>query len=293
MSQTRLQTLTPAQDTWYKLRTNRSAMLALIVLILLIAGAVFAPLIASHSPFEQYTDDLLRSPFWSDKSSPLYFLGTDDLGRDLFSRLLHGARYSLFLGFSIVLGSMLCGVAIGAVSGMLRGYTEIVILRLVDIMLAIPTILLAIVIVAILGASLMNAALAVGIVLIPHFVRISRAALLSEMSKEYVLAAQLDGAKGLHLFFRTLLPNISAPLIVQATLSFSSAILDIAALGFLGLGAQPPSPEWGSMLSSSRELIEVAPWTVTLPGVAILITVLASNLLGDGLRDALDPKVDT
>ena len=164
-------------------------------------------------------------------------------------------------------------------------------MRLMDIMLAIPAILLAIVIVAILGASLTNAALAVSIVLLPHFVRITRAAVINETSKDYVLASRLDGSKGVNLLFRTLLPNISAPIIVQATLSFSNAILDIAALGFLGLGAQPPIPEWGTLLSTSREFIEIAPWTVTLPGLAILITVLASNLLGDGLRDALDPQL--
>ncbi|GBE07055.1 dipeptide transport system permease protein DppC [bacterium BMS3Bbin11] len=284
--------LTPRQEVWYKLRANRSAMTALIVLLLLIAGAILAPLIATHDPFEQFTDTLLAPPYPAAESRPGFLLGTDDLGRDMFSRLLYGARYSLFLGFAIVVFSLVSGVMIGAVAGMKRGLTETVILRLMDIMLAVPAILLAIVIVAILGPSLANAALAVSIVLLPQFVRITRAAVISEMNQEYVLASQLDGSKGRRLFFQAILPNISAPLIVLATLSFSSAILDIAALGFLGLGAQPPIPEWGSLLSSSRELIEVAPWTVTLPGLAILITVLASNILGDGLRDALDPKVE-
>jgi len=221
----------------------------------------------------------LHHPTQRQKVDRVFLLGTDDLGRDMFSRLLYGARYSLFLGFAIVVFSLVSGVMIGAVAGMKRGLT-------------VPAILLAIVIVAILGPSLANAALAVSIVLLPQFVRITRAAVISEMNQEYVLASQLDGSKGRRLFFQAILPNISAPLIVLATLSFSSAILDIAALGFLGLGAQPPTPEWGSLLSSSRELIEVAPWTVTLPGLAILITVLASNILGDGLRDALDPKVE-
>ena len=284
--------LTPRQEVWYKLRQNRSAMTALIVLLLLISGAVLAPLIATHGPYEQFTDKLLLPPYPAAESRPGFFLGTDDLGRDLFSRLLYGARYSLFLGFVIVFFSLVFGVILGAVAGMKRGITEVVILRVMDIMLAVPAILLAIVIVAILGASLANAAFAVSIVLLPHFVRITRAAVIAEMNKEYVLASQLDGSRRWRLFFNTVLPNISAPIIVLATLSFSNAILDIAALGFLGLGAQPPIPEWGSLLSSSRELIEVAPWTVTLPGLAILITVLASNLLGDGLRDALDPRVD-
>jgi len=284
--------LPPWQETWLKLRANRVALAGLIVLITLIGCAVFAPLIASHHPNEQFTDTLLAPPFWSADSKPGFTLGTDDLGRDMFSRLLFGARYSLFLGLAIVAVSLISGVLIGAIAGMKRGILERLIMRLMDIMLAIPAILLAIVIVAILGASLTNAALAVSIVLLPHFVRITRAAVISETSKDYVLASRLDGSKGVNLLFRTLLPNISAPIIVQATLSFSNAILDIAALGFLGLGAQPPIPEWGTLLSSSREFIEIAPWTVTLPGLAILITVLASNLLGDGLRDALDPRID-
>ncbi len=282
--------LTPLQEARGKLWANYSAMSALIILLLLIAAAVFAPWIAPHDPYQQYSDNLLASPYLFAGSQSGFILGTDDLGRDIFSRLLFGARYSLFLGFMIVLFSLLIGVMIGAIAGMKRGLTEIVILRLIDIMLAVPAVLLAIIIVAILGPSLVNAALAVSIVLLPHFVRITRAVVISETNKEYVLASRLDGSSGIRMFIHTILPNISAPLIVQATLSFSSAILDIAALGFLGLGAQPPIPEWGSMLSSSRELIEVAPWTVTLPGLAILITVLASNVLGDGLRDALDPK---
>ncbi len=284
--------LTPRQEIWYKLRANRSAMTALIVLMILITAAVLAPLISPYDPYEQFTDALLVPPYLTAEGRPDFLLGTDDLGRDMFSRLLYGARYSLFLGFTIVFFSLVSGVMIGAVAGMKRGMTETVILRLMDILLAVPAILLAIVIVAILGPSLLNAALAVSIVLLPQFVRITRAAVVSEMSREYVLASQLDGSRGWRLFFQAILPNISAPLIVLATLSFSSAILDIAALGFLGLGAQPPLPEWGSLLSSSRELIEVAPWTVTLPGLAILLTVLASNILGDGLRDALDPKVE-
>ena len=284
--------LTPWQENWYKLRANKIAIAGLIVLMMLITSAIFAPWIASHAPNEQFIDSLLAPPFWSEGSKAGFVLGTDDLGRDMLSRLLYGARYSLFLGFAIVLISLVTGVAIGAIAGMKQGITETVILRLMDIMLAIPAILLAIVIVAILGASLFNAAMAVSIVLLPHFVRITRAAVISEINKDYVLASRLDGTRGWKLLFRTLLPNISAPLIVQATLSFSNAILDIAALGFLGLGAQPPTPEWGTLLSTSREFIETAPWTVTLPGLAILITVLASNLLGDGLRDALDPRID-
>lgn len=284
--------LTPWQESWQKFRANRSAMIALFILVFFIGCAIFAPLLAAHEPHEQYTEALLVPPFWVDGSQPAFLLGTDDLGRDILSRLLYGARYSMFLGFVIVFISLSCGIVIGAVAAMKGGAMESVILRLMDIMLAVPAILLAIVVVAILGASLLNAAIAVSVVLLPHFVRITRAALLAEMNRDYVMASRLDGTRGWRLLWRTLLPNITAPLIVQATLSFSNAILDIAALGFLGLGAQPPLPEWGTLLSTSREFIEVAPWTVTLPGLAILITVLASNLLGDGLRDALDPRLD-
>jgi dipeptide transport system permease protein len=283
---------TPGLDVVAKIRKDSKSMLALAVLILLFMAALLAPLIATHNPYTQDTSSILLPPAWYEGANSKYILGTDDLGRDIFSRLVHGARYSLFLGFVIVFLSLVAGVFIGTVAAFKRGVTEAVILRCIDMMLAIPTILLAIIIVAILGPSLANAALAVSIVLLPHFVRITRAAVISEMTREYVLASRLDGNSGWRLFIRTLLPNISAPLIVQTTLSFSSAILDIAALGFLGLGAQPPTPEWGTLLSSSREYIEVAPWTVTIPGLAILLTVLACNVLGDGLRDALDPKID-
>jgi dipeptide transport system permease protein len=283
--------LTPMRQNWRSLRNNTGAMLGLGVLVTLVACAVFAPALAPHDPDWQSPQALLVPPAWSEGGSSTYLLGTDDLGRDLLSRLLYGARFSMSIGLVIVFIALLAGVLLGAVAGMRRGLLESFIMRLMDIMLALPSLLLAIVVVAILGASLVNAAIAVAIVLLPHFVRITRASVVSESSRDYYMAARLDGAKGLRLFRITVLPNIAAPLIVQSTLAFSSAILDVAALGFLGLGAQPPTPEWGTLLSSSREFIERAPWTVTLPGLAILITVLASNLFGDGLRDALDPRL--
>jgi len=283
--------MTPWQQNWQVLHSNVGAMLGLSVLLILVICAVFAPVIAPHDPAMQYSDALLVPPIWMEGGTMRFFLGTDDIGRDLASRLIYGARFSMSIGLIIVIIAMITGVLLGAMAGMRRGFVEASIMRLMDIILALPSLLLAIVIVAILGASLINAAIAVAIVLLPHFVRITRASVVAESSRDYVLAAQLDGARGPRLFAITLLPNIAAPLIVQSTLAFSSAILDIAALGFLGLGAQPPTPEWGTLLSSSREFIERAPWTVTLPGVAILITVMASNLLGDGLRDALDPRL--
>ena len=183
------------------------------------------------------------------------------------------------------------GVVLGLIAGYFKGLADIAIMRLMDILMTMPSLLLAIVIVAILGPGLMNAMLAVAIVVLPHYVRITRAAVISELSKDYVTAARVGGAGTLRMMFKEVLPNCTAPLIVQASLGVSTAILDAAALGFLGLGAQPPSPEWGTMLADAREFVLRAWWVVTLPGLAILITVLAFNLLGDGLRDALDPKL--
>jgi len=187
--------------------------------------------------------------------------------------------------------SLALGVVLGLLAGFLRGFAEIFIMRLMDVMLALPSLLLAIVIVAILGPGLMNAMLAVAVVVLPHYVRITRAAVITESSKDYVTAARVAGAGPLRLMFAEVLPNCAAPLIVQASLGISTAILDAAALGFLGLGAQPPAAEWGTMLADAREFVLRAWWVVTFPGLMILITVLAFNLLGDGLRDALDPKL--
>ena len=223
--------------------------------------------------------------------SSRFILGTDDLGRDILSRLIHGARLSMLIGVIVVTLSLAAGVMLGLIAGYFRGIVEIVIMRVMDMMLAMPALLLAIVIVAALGPSLTNAIMAIAIIVLPHYVRLTRASVINEMGKDYVTASRVAGAGGLRLMVFTVLPNCVAPLIVQATLGFSSAILDAAALGFLGLGAQPPIPEWGSMLSNTLQFIRRAWWVVTFPGLAILITVLAFNLLGDGLRDALDPKL--
>ncbi len=233
----------------------------------------------------------MRPPFWEDGGSLQFPLGTDPIGRDMFSRLVHGTRFSLLIGSMAVSISLAAGISLGLIAGFARGTVEILIMRLMDIMLTLPSLLLAIVIVAILGPGLMNAMLAVAIVLLPHYVRITRAAVISEVSKDYVTAAKVAGAGRLRLMFKEVLPNCLAPLIVQATLGFATAILDAAALGFLGLGAQPPTPEWGTMLADTREFMQRAWWVVTFPGLAIMITVLAFNLMGDGLRDALDPKL--
>ena len=218
-------------------------------------------------------------------------LGTDAVGRDMLSRLIYGTRYSLFIGVIVTSIALVGGVLLGVVAGYFRGWVDTVIMRVMDIILAFPSLLLALVLVAVLGPGLTNAMIAIALVFQPHFVRLTRAAVMTEKTRDYVVAAKVAGAGPLRLMFKTILPNCMAPLIVQATLSFSSAILDAAALGFLGQGAQPPTPEWGTMLAEAREFILRAWWVVTFPGLAILITVLAINLMGDGLRDALDPKL--
>ena len=281
----------PLLEFWHDFKKNAGAVAGLVVIAVLILLALAADLVAPHSPVLTNNAVFLKPPFWQQGGSLTYPLGTDAIGRDILSRLIHGARLSLLIGIAVVTLSVISGTILGLVAGFFRGVTEIAIMRLMDITLTLPSLLLAIVIVAILGPGLMNAMLAVAIVLLPHYVRIARAAVISEVSKDYVIAAKVAGAGQLRLMFKEVLPNCAAPLIVQATLGISTAILDAAALGFLGLGAQPPSPEWGTMLADAREFVLRAWWVVTLPGLAILVTVLAFNLLGDGLRDALDPKL--
>lgn len=281
----------PGFELWASFSANAGAVAGLIIIIVLLALAIFAGLIAAHSPTVTDNAMFLKPPFWQAGGSLSYPLGTDAIGRDILSRLLFGARLSLLIGVAVVALSVAVGTVLGLIAGFFRGPVEIIIMRLMDIVLTLPSLLLAVVIVAILGPGLINAMLAVSIVLLPHYVRIARAAVITETAKDYVTAARVIGAGQLRLMFREVLPNCLAPLIVQATLGISTAILDAAALGFLGLGAQPPTPEWGTMLADAREFVLRAWWVVTLPGLAILITVLAFNLVGDGLRDALDPKL--
>jgi dipeptide transport system permease protein len=279
------------REFWYYFSVNRGAVVGLAVFSILLILAIFAPWIAPYSPDVQFRDALLKPPIWDANSDPRFLLGTDPVGRDILSRLIHGARYSLFIGFFVVVGALVVGVVLGVLAGYFRGWVDVVIMRIMDIILAFPPLLLALVLVAILGPGLFNAMIAIALVLQPHFARLVRAAVMAEKSREYVTASKLSGAGHFRLMLVTILPNCLGPLIVQATLSFSNAILEAAALGFLGMGAQPPTPEWGTMLASAREFIIKAPWVVTFPGLAILITVLAINLIGDGLRDALDPKL--
>jgi len=278
-------------DFWFYFRQNRGAVVGMWVFLGLVVLAVFAQVIAPHDPTQQYRDALLTPPFWQEGGRIEFLLGTDAVGRDMLSRLIHGAQYSLFIGVVVVSIALVGGIFVGLLAGFFGGWVDTVIMRIMDVILAFPSLLLALVLVAVLGPGLTNAMIAIAIVYQPHFARLTRAAVMGEKEREYVTAARVAGAGTMRLMFKTILPNCLAPLIVQATLSFSSAVLDSAALGFLGMGAQPPASEWGTMLAEAREFILRAWWVVTLPGLAILISVLAINLMGDGLRDALDPKL--
>ncbi len=279
------------KEFWHYFSENHGAVAGLAVIVLIILVAVFADVISPHSPIEQYRDHLLQPPAWQAGGSWAFPLGTDAVGRDLLSRLIHGSRFSLYVGCIVISISMTSGIVIGLVAGFFRGAIETLIMRVMDIILAFPSLLLALVLVALLGPGLTNAMIAIAVVVLPHFVRLTRAQVINEATKDYVTSSRVAGAGRLRLMFISILPNCMAPLIVQGALTFSTAILDAAALSFLGLGAQPPTPEWGALLAEAREFILRAWWVVTFPGLAILITVVSINLMGDGLRDALDPKL--
>jgi len=279
------------EEFWHYFSENRGAVMGLAFFVFICLVAIFAELIAPHGATVQYRDALLKPPAWQDGGEWRFLLGTDAVGRDLLSRLIYGARYSLFVGCIVVSLALIVGILLGLIAGFSGPAVDTLIMRVMDIILAFPSLLLALVLVAILGPSLTNAIIAIAIVQQPHYVRLTRAAVMGERNKDYVTAARVAGVGRLRMMFVTVLPNCMAPLIVQAALSFSNAILDAAALGFLGMGAQPPTPEWGTMLAEAREFILRAWWVVTFPGLAILLTVLSINLMGDGLRDALDPKL--
>jgi dipeptide transport system permease protein len=281
----------PLASFWAAFRENRGAVFGLAVFAVIVLSALTANIVAPYSPIEQFRDAVRTPPVWEAGGSWRFVLGTDGDGHDVLSRLIFGARVSLFIGLSVMCVSFVVGVALGLAAAMGGPVFDVTITRLMDLIMAVPSLVLAVLVVAVLGPSLANTIIAVTIVYLPGYVRLARASALGELSKDYVTAARVVGVGPLRLAYATVLPNCLAPLIVQAALGVSSAILEAAALGFLGLGAQPPTPEWGSMLADSREFIRSDPWIVALPGLAILITVLAINLTGDGLRDALDPKM--
>lgn len=268
-----------------RLRRNKLVVFGGTIVALVILAAVFAPVIAPHSPYEQFTADQLVGP------SRTYPMGTDELGRDVFSRVLYGARISVQVALiSLAIGGIVGG-ALGLVAAYRGGVWDMVIMRFADILFAFPSLLLAIAVLAVLGPSLYNVMVAIGIIFIPIFIRVTRASGMVIAQEQYVEASRASGASPTRVMFRHVLPNAMAPLLVQVTLAISYAILAEAGLSFLGLGAQPPEPSWGSMLSSGRGFMTFAPWTAVAPGMAIFIAVLGFNILGDGLRDVLDPRM--
>lgn len=278
-------------EFYRQFKKNKSALVGLVIVVILVICGVFAPIIAPYDPLIQNLDNRLISPAWTEGGTIAHILGTDDFGRDLLSRIIYGARISLMIGVISISISLLFGLIMGATAGYFGGKTDILIMRVVDMMLSIPAILLAIVIVSILGPDLFNAMIAIGIVGIPAFARIVRASVLAEKEKEYVTASRINGSSSFRLITKVILPNCTTPIIVQATMGFASAVLEAAGLSFLGLGAQPPTPEWGAMLADSLQFITTASWMIVYPGLAIFLTVMGFNLVGDGLMDALDPKM--
>ena len=270
---------------------NKTAIIGLVIITGFILVAILAPWLSPHDPVETSLYDQLKPPVWHETGTWKNILGTDELGRDTLSRIIYGARVSLTVAIVSVGIAFTLGTLLGCLSGYYKGMTDSLIMRVMDMILAFPYLLLAIVVVAYLGPSLQNAMMAIGITYVPRFARIVRGSVLEECEKDYVMAARAVGARDLRIIFIGILPNCLGPLIVQTTLSMASAILDAAALSFLGLGAQPPTPEWGGMIARSRALILRASWVMTFPGIAILLAVLGFNLLGDGLRDALDPRL--
>jgi dipeptide transport system permease protein len=281
----------PFTSFWNAFRENRGAVVGLCVVALIVLAGIFAPFLTIYSPLEQYRDAVKLPPIWVEGGSWAHPMGTDPLGRDMWARLVFGSRLSIFIGMAVMLVSTAFGIVVGLVAAWAGGWVDVVIQRVMDLIISVPDILLSIMVIAVIGPNLNNTIIAIMVVYLPRYVRLMRSSALVELSKDYVTAAKVVGVRPLRLMLSTVLPNCLAPLIVQAALGLSDAILAAAALGFLGLGAQPPTPEWGSMLADSKDLIQSNPWVMAMPGLAILTLVLAINLMGDGLRDALDPRL--
>ncbi|HYM69327.1 MAG TPA: ABC transporter permease [bacterium] len=271
--------------SWRRLVRSPNLLVGVVVLVIVVGSAAFARQIAPSSPIDQAFADQLKAP------TATHLFGTDEFGRDIFSRCIYGARIALVVGVIADGIAMLLGVILGIVAGYFGGRVDAAVMRVVDVMLAFPYLLLAMIVVAILGPSLTNAMIAIGIVYTPQFARVVRGAVLAIREQEFVEAAGAVGAGALRILARHVLPNILSPIIVMATLTVGFTIVETAGLSFLGLGASPPTPEWGSMLATGRSYMLTAPWIATFPGLAILITVVGFNLVGDGLRDLLDPRL--
>lgn len=282
----------PVAQVWRQFRRSWRALTALHFLGFIVVVTLFAPVLAPYSPTIQFTDALSLAPAWSDHGDIRFVLGTDELGRDMLSRLLHGAQLSFGLPLLIVVGAGVVGMPLGALAAMSKGIKSSTLKHLLDVLLSIPSLLLALIIVALLGPGLNNALLAIWLVLIPQFLHTTRDAIHAHLNKDYVVAAELNGVSRWYLLFVVILPNAINGLIVQFTLALSTAIFDIAALGFLGLGAQSPAPEWGTMLAKSVEVAYSSPWVMALPGLALFTTLMCINIVGERLKSAVEERVN-
>lgn len=287
MSKTNAKKRSQLSEIWQRLKRNKLAMLGLAILLVLIFCAIFADQIADYDTKVIAQD--IGNRF--QKPSAEHWFGTDEYGRDIFARIIHGSRISLVVGIISVSVSLIIGGFLGAVAGYYGGIVDNIIMRIMDIFLAIPSILLAMTIVAAFGTELVYVMLAIGVSGVPNFARIVRAAVMGIKDQEFIEASRAIGASNITIIFREIIPNCLAPIIVQATLSVASAILSTSSLSFIGLGVQPPQPEWGAMLASGRDFLRDAVHVTIFPGLAIIVTILSLNLLGDGLRDALDPRL--
>lgn len=280
----------PLLQIWLNFKQTPVVMIGFSSIIFLVVLAIFSPILTPYSSIENNLDYVLLPPAWSDQGNVSFLLGTDNLGRDMLSRLMHGTSLTFGLSFVVVVIALVIGVVIGSLSALTKGMKSSFLNHFLDVILSIPSLLLAIVIVAILGPGLSNTLWAIVMVLIPQFIHVTRNAVTEEFNKDYVLASKLDGASPIRILYYSIFPNIVERIIGQATLAQSAAILDIAALGFLGLGAPIPMPEWGAMLANGIKWFYIAPWTVYLPGLAILFAVVATNLVGEGMRHAIKQR---
>ncbi|RTE87134.1 MULTISPECIES: ABC transporter permease subunit [Gammaproteobacteria] len=281
----------PLQLVWQDLRANPISTATLYILGALLIISIFGPLLAPYGSNEQFIDAVSLPPAWSDQGDMRFLLGTDALGRDMVSRLMHGARYTFGLPMLAVIIAALVGCSLGAISAVNVGVKSSTVKHLLDVLLSIPSLLLALVIIAVIGPGLSNAILAIALVFIPQFLHITKNAIADEQKQPYVLASRLNGVDNRYLFFSVLLPNIIKAIVMHLTIALSAAILDIAALGFLGLGAQAPAPEWGAMLAQSLEVAYNSPWVMALPGLALFVTLISVNILGESIRSALDKRL--
>jgi peptide/nickel transport system permease protein len=271
--------------SWRRMVRSPNLIIGLVIVAVVVGASLFARFIAPYNPIDQSFADQLRPPSW------VHPFGTDEFGRDIFSRVIYGSRIALAVGLISDGISLAAGVALGIIAGYFSGWPDTAVMRTMDVLLAFPYLLLAMIVVAILGPSLTNAMIAIGVVYMPRFARLVRGTVLSIREQEFIEGARAIGGGPLRVLSRHVLPNVLSPIIVLATLTIGFAIVETAGLSFLGLGASPPTPEWGSMLATGRSYMLTAPWITTFPGVAILITVIGFNLVGDGLRDLLDPRL--